>query len=101
MPPRGYEKSWPLRLLLVNARDLRMAHRCLPRQQQAAGDVKQRAECWLNSAQPGVSIIDLRPQAAEVYRTRSWAARTSAGTPLIFQMHATIMVVMSNSGQEA
>lgn len=75
------EKSWPLQLLLVNARDLRMAHPCLPRQQQAAGDVKQRAECWLNSAQPGVSIIDLRPQAAQVYRTRSWAARTSAGTP--------------------
>lgn len=57
VPPRGYEKSWPIDVSLGSNR--------------ATGDVKQRAECWLNSAQPGVSIIDLRPQAAEVYKTRS------------------------------
>lgn len=34
------------------------AHPFHPGQQQTAGDVRQRAGCWLNSAQPWASVID-------------------------------------------
>lgn len=102
VPPRGCEKSWPSLLLLVSTRDPRTARLFLPGQHQAAGEGRQRAECWLNSAQPWVSVTDPSPQAREVslqdQELGCWDL--SKHLPLS-HMHATILVVMSDREEEA